>query len=297
MDDMKELLEEEELKEETEEELEIDQEDYTTETMKVRKTLRFRFPFVISAIFGYFILLNFDPHIDFNNVNASLFIYISTVIVFYCVGIFVYDVTVKPTEYTKKEVYRRYKIFNEILEIASIVPYLALIMTILNAFFISLAPITGSSMEPNFSDDEAVVFSHLSDTYDRFDVVIVYREDSTNPYLIKRVIGLPGEMVRIAGNEIYISGELLEQDFIDQDMVETLCTNSNISEFGEYRGEGDCIYTVPDGFYFVMGDNRDGNAVDPSTGFSVDSRFFGPITTDEIYGKVIFKFKDYNIIN
>jgi signal peptidase I len=303
MDEQKDLIEteiEEETPSETEEVLEettTDQRDFTIETMKVRKTLRFRMPFVLAAIFGYYILLYFDPHIDFNNVNASLFISITVVIVFFIVGLFVYDLSVKPIQYTKALVYKRYKLLNEVLDIASIVPYLAFLMTVLNVFFFSFAPITGSSMEPNFSDDEAVVFSHLSSSYERFDVVIVHREDSSNPYLIKRVIGLPGERVRISDSYIYIDGVLLDDIYVDRDTVETLCTTPNITDFGEYRSNTDCIYNVPDGFYFVMGDNRDGGAVTPQTGFSVDSRYFGPILEEDIFGKVVFSFKDFNLIN
>ena len=152
-------------------------------------------------------------------------------------------------------------------------------------------------MEPNFSDDQAVLFSHLSDQYERFDVVIIYRDNEAHPYLIKRIIGLPNETVRISNNEIYINDVLLPQDFIDQNVIKTYCTNQNISDFGVYTDNQNCSFTVPENAYFVLGDNRDGNGIEPSTGYSLDSRYFGPITTENIYGKVVFTFKDYNLIN
>ncbi len=296
MDDDKKLLEENESII-PEENITDQEEDFTTETMKVRKTLRFRVPIVISAVFIFFILRLFDPNIDFNNVNAPLFLFICTGVVVFGLIIYLIDSQTKSIEYSKRVTFRRYKILNEVFDIVSVVPYLAVVMTIVNIFFVSLSPITGTSMEPSFSDNEAVVFSHMSNEYERFDVVIVYEDSVTNPYLIKRVIGLPGEIVRIGNNDIYINGDLLVQDFIDHNEVVTYCTNANIDEYGEYIDASNCTFTVPDGYYFVMGDNRDGNAVDPASGYSIDSRYFGPVEVDNIYGKVVWKFKDYNLIN
>ena len=290
MDDKNELLEEE-----IESEFEYtDQEDFTVETMKVRKTLRIRTLFVVFAVFGFLILRAFDSNIDFNNVNSQLFIYVCSGVVLYATYVYFMDKSTDSFLYKNQETYKKYKVLNEILDVASVVPYLALIATILNMFFVSLSPITGTSMMPNFQDDEAVIFSHFS-SYTRLDVVIVKQDSETSPYLIKRIIGLPGETVKIEMNEVYINDVLLVQDFIDQDVVKTYCTNTRIDDFGEYVDSEHCSFVVPAEHYFVMGDNRDGNAVSASS-FSLDSRYFGPITFEDIYGKVIFKFKDYNLI-
>ena len=287
MEDHNELLEEE---------IEIiDQRDYTVETIAVRKTLRFRTLIVVFAVFAFFILRIFDQNIDFNNVNSQLFIYICSAIVIFATFIYFIDKSTDSLTYKNKDVYKKYKVLNEILDIASVVPYLALIVTITNMFFVSLSPITGTSMMPNYSDNEAVIFSHVSNSYDRFDVVIVKQDSATSPYLIKRVMGLPGETVKIELNEIYINNVLLVQEFIDQDVVKTFCTNTRIDDFGDYIDYEHCTFIVPEGNYFVMGDNRDGSAVDSSS-FSLDSRYFGPVELENIYGKVVFKFTDYNLL-
>ena len=85
---------------------------------------------------------------------------------------------------------------------------------------------------------------------------------------IKRVIALPGEHIEIASGKVYINGEILEEDYL-VDGLET--TNLD----GEYYN-----LTVPEGYIFVMGDNRDG---------SQDSRAFGCIPFDKIEGKVLFR--------
>lgn len=289
MEENKELLEETELEE-------IIIEDFTIETMEVRKNLRLRTFIVACVVMVFFIIRNFDPNIDFNNVNAPVFLFLSVAVLIICTFIYFYDKSVKPDEYTKEETYKRYKTLSEVMDVASVVPYLCLGLTLMNMFFVSLSPITGTSMEPNFSDDEAVIFSHLTSDYDRFDVIIMHQDSNTAPYLIKRVIGLPGETVRITDNVVYINDLELPQDFIDTNEIHTLCTNSNIGDFGVYEDMHNCTYEVPEGFYFVMGDNRDGSAGDTQGGFSIDSRYFGPVEIGEIYGKVVFTFKDYNLI-
>lgn len=290
MEDKNELLEDE-IETEIEE---VDQKDFTVETMKVRKTLRFRTLIVVFAVFTFFVLRFFDTNIDFNNVNSQLFIYVCSGIIIYATFIYFMDKSTDSFLYRNEEVYKRYKVLNEILDVASVVPYLALVATILNMFFVSMSPITGTSMMPNYTDNETVIFSHIS-SYERLDVIIVKQDSATSPYLIKRIIGLPGETVRIELNEVYIDDVLLVQEFIDQSVVKTTCTNTRIDDFGEFIDTQHCTFNVPDGTYFVMGDNRDGNAV-TSSSFSLDSRYFGPVSFENVYGKVIFKFKDYNLI-
>jgi len=84
---------------------------------------------------------------------------------------------------------------------------------------------------------------------------------------IKRVIGLPGEVVEIAGGKVYINGEELDEPYLTDD-VETI---SNAYSY----------FTVPEGYVFLMGDNRTKSA---------DCRDFGCIPLDKIEGKASFRF-------
>lgn len=91
---------------------------------------------------------------------------------------------------------------------------------------------------------------------------------------IKRVIGLPGEHVKIENNKVYINGEPLEEKYLNDDVVTT-------SAEGVYS---DLI--VPENCYFVMGDNRTK---------STDSRSFGCVPKDKIESKVAFRFWPLNL--
>ena len=108
----------------------------------------------------------------------------------------------------------------------------------------------------------------------RFDVVICRYPGRGATNFVKRVIGLPGDTVQLAGGYLYINGEKYEEPYIN-DEYRTGLRN----EFGPY--------TVPEGQYFVMGDHRNN---------SNDSRFTGPIDRNMIVGhvqQVVFPFSQW----
>lgn len=130
--------------------------------------------------------------------------------------------------------------------------------------------IKGQSMDPNFPDGEYLltqkVSYYLRDPQ-RGDVVVFQppKSVSETDEFIKRVIGLPGDKVSVRGGRVYVNGKLLDEEYLK---------NVYTSE-GAFLEEG-AEYTVPDGQYFVMGDNRP---------HSSDSRSWGPITKKEMSGK------------
>ncbi len=90
---------------------------------------------------------------------------------------------------------------------------------------------------------------------------------------IKRVIGLPGDYVEIKDDSVYVNGEKLNEYYLDPGMPT--------------RSEGGCFtnIVVPDGYIYVLGDNRVNSG---------DSRFFGCIPIDKIEGKAVWRFWPLN---
>ena len=126
--------------------------------------------------------------------------------------------------------------------------------------------IAGQSMTPLLRGDDVVLMDRL--TYDftdpvRFDIVVFEREDHKSN--VKRVIGLPGEVVQIIDNLVYINEEPLEaQEGLNEVVLAGIAENP---------------VTLGEDEYFLLGDNRDG---------SEDSRFvnMGNVKRDQICGKV-----------
>lgn len=94
--------------------------------------------------------------------------------------------------------------------------------------------------------------------------IVIFRQDDIN--LVKRVIGLPGDQVELLDGSVYINGKPLD---------ESAYLNADIYSY-PLDSDVEFPYTVPEGHYFVMGDNR---------GNSQDSRYFGAIPRTDIFAK------------
>ena len=126
--------------------------------------------------------------------------------------------------------------------------------------------IKGASMEPNFPDGEYLLtekVSYYTKDPQRGDVV-VFKPPISEDEFIKRIIALPGETIFIRNGKFYINDKVLDESYIKVD-----------TSGGGFLEEGQ-VYKVPEGEYFVAGDNRP---------HSSDSRIWGPITKKVITGK------------
>lgn len=183
-------------------------------------------------------------------------------------------------------------IFN-ILDWGLILPICATLAVFCYSFLFIITPISGYSMTPNIKDGESVFVSYV-DKINQFDVVVmkVTKEDNfveKDDYYIKRIIGMPGQTVTWENKVLKINGEIIEESFFPEDYLENI---NNYTEFhGEfkYKKDGNEFYTmtIPEGFYFVMGDNRDNNY----KGGSKDSRIIGLIPQDNIIGVAKYHIK------
>jgi signal peptidase I len=132
-------------------------------------------------------------------------------------------------------------------------------------------PITveGTSMLPVISDQERILINKMVYRFEpirRGDVVVFWYPLDMTKSFIKRVVGLPGETVEIRWGRVYVNGKQLVEPYVLPQYLD------NVS----YRP-----VTVPPGQYFVMGDHRDS---------SNDSRMFGTIPAQYIFGKAVFAY-------
>lgn len=148
------------------------------------------------------------------------------------------------------------------------------IMVMIYLFVMSPQEIKGASMEPSFFDKEYIltnkILFKLRDPV-RGDVVIF--KSPANPEIdyIKRVIGLPGDTVSLRQNAIFVNSVKVEEPYL----------SPGITIFGgSYLRENQEV-VIPQGKYFVLGDNRP---------HSADSREFGPIPKEDFIGKAFLRY-------
>ena len=142
------------------------------------------------------------------------------------------------------------------------------IAIIIRTFFLGVYTIPSGSMLETLQIGDFILVNKLSYKFSKpqHDDIVVF-EYPLNPRLdyIKRVIGVPGDVIEIKDKVVYRNGEKLEPDYVQFMREYSLKIADNVPKF-----------TVPEGFYFMMGDNRDN---------SEDSRFWGYVSEDAIVGK------------
>ena len=163
-------------------------------------------------------------------------------------------------------------LMREVLE--TIVPAI-LIALLINLFLAQATRVYGQSMEPNLHTDQRLVVEKLS--YNRHirqylglsgpqrgDVVVIRLHAQSDELLIKRVIGLPGDIVEIHDGRVFVNGQSLTEPYLAG------------ATTGFYAPT-----TIPPLQIFVLGDNR---------GFSNDSRSFGTIPLEDVVGRAWFSY-------
>jgi signal peptidase I len=167
-------------------------------------------------------------------------------------------------------------------EAAVVVVVALLVALLLRLFVVETYFIPSTSMVPTLQVGDHILVNKLS--YDfhavhRGDIVVFSRpadEDCGGPVvpdLVKRVIGLPGETISLSGTgNVLIDGATLHETWLPQSERGTTYPGPSGMPYNLDRP-----YKIPTGKYFVLGDNR---------GNSCDSRWWGPISTSSIVGKV-----------
>ena len=159
----------------------------------------------------------------------------------------------------------------EVISWFKTIAYAVIFAFCINNFIIVNASVpTGSMRNTIMEGDRIVAFrlAYLFSEPDRFEVVVFKYPDNESIYYVKRIIGLPGETVTIIEGEVYIgdSDVPLDTSFLPEKMY---------GNFGPY--------VVPEGTYFMLGDNRNN---------SQDSRYWNNtyLEKDAMLGKVMFRY-------
>lgn len=162
--------------------------------------------------------------------------------------------------------------------VKELMPYVIIIIFVilLRTFVVTPVQVEGTSMYPTLKDREILLLKKYDHSFERFDIVVF---NYSGNKLIKRIIGFPGETVEYKDNKLYINDKRVSETFISTQKTE------------DFKLEDIGYDTIPEGYYFVMGDNRTN---------STDSRIIGLISKKDIEGATnlsLFPFSEMGRIN
>ena len=171
------------------------------------------------------------------------------------------------------------KIFQFFLDSVQALVLALSVFVLLYLFVAQPNQVHGHSMEPNFHDKEFLLTEKV--TYKRRDPhrgeVVVFKAPPSEPCAenqceyIKRIVGLPGEIIKINDGQVYVNGNLLDESYLPSDIYTTA---------GSYLREGRPLI-VPQEEYLLLGDNRP---------HSRDGREFGTTPEEDIVGRAFFRY-------
>ena len=203
------------------------------------------------------------------------------------------------------------KTFVEVFEWLVILPICIAISSFLFSFVFTITVVDGTSMAPTLLPNEQLVLTY-DDSYERFDIVVIdvdvsvyknlqtiYNSDTYQTLYVKRIIGLPGDYIeyREIGEVtyLYINGVQVEETFFNGNIhntyYESLISSYPFSwkhvcdisaEKCVDNGSGQLV--IPEGYYFVLGDNRTN---------SVDSRKMGLVREEDIIGIIKYRMSSF----
>lgn len=162
---------------------------------------------------------------------------------------------------------KRYRLVREIVETV----VLTLLMFLVIRFAVQNFNVDGTSMEPNLHNTELILvdkWTYLFRPPARGDVIVFVAPPHPDMDYVKRVIGLPGDVITIHNTTVIVDGVTLNETYIDPKNQGNLFAYKNITN-----------WVVPPGEYFVLGDNR---------AVSSDSRDWGYVPRQNIIGRAAF---------
>ena len=144
-----------------------------------------------------------------------------------------------------------------------------IVVFLLLIFVVGLQQVVGPSMSPTLKEGNIIIVNKLVYRFkniQRNDIVVLSQDEK---YMIKRVVGLPGDNIEYKDNYLYVNGVKYKEKFLSNDVV---TKDFSLKDLGYDK--------IPDNMYLVLGDNREN---------SLDSRSYGLVSKKNIIGKTFIR--------
>jgi len=165
-------------------------------------------------------------------------------------------------------------IINFVMDILETIVFVGSLFIVVYLFVAQPNQVKGASMDPTFGSGDYIFTSKITykmRSFHRGDVIVFKSPSNPDIEYIKRIIGVPGDVVMVKDHEVFVNGRQLQENYI--------AAKTNLWE-GGYSKEAEGT-KVAEGMLFVMGDNRPRSS---------DSREFGPITQESVIGQVFYRY-------
>lgn len=170
---------------------------------------------------------------------------------------------------------------NLLREIMSTLFYILIALVIfllIRTFLFAPVSVEGDSMAPTLHDADRLILNKVA-SIDRFDIVVFNAPDDPEKQYIKRVIGMPGDTVEVQDEVLYVNGEAVPEEYLQPELFDLSESQSFTEDFNLAILTG--VTEVPEGYYFLLGDNRQN---------SKDSRSFGFVEEEAVVGTTDLRF-------
>lgn len=291
------------------EEVETEEEKQLKVAEKKRKLKKNYLKLLIQLIVTSVIYLIANSCDKFEGINSSMDVknmivldytkyvmYVTYVLTFIAIIIFVIKLYKKDFPKIKINFEKLYNVLDWIL----LLPLCISLATFCFTFIFTFTNVSGDSMNPNISEGDRLLVTYPSE-YNRFDVVVIkvdsgYKNVRDNDLYLKRIIGLPGEYIDYVyengTTQLYVNGKKVEEAFYTEAELRKYLTYNSSQSYEAFDWGEKCFtegtnapekpcdkidghYIIPEGYYFVLGDNRL---------VSKDSRDIGLVKEEDIIG-------------
>lgn len=181
------------------------------------------------------------------------------------------------------------KYFSLVNEYYQVVLLVLVVIEVVFGFIFFPATVKQTSMTPTLQPEDTLIVTSTTKITNNDIIVFEYdntiQKDNVNienkELLIKRVIGKPGQTLEYKSDGLYINDAKTDDNFFIPSMIGiTVYSLAKQNGIEDLCKQSDGTYVIPEGWYVVFGDHRE---------VSVDSRMFGLVHEDQIYGKVLYK--------
>lgn len=175
-----------------------------------------------------------------------------------------------------------FRLIGEIINIIFSITIAILVFFVIRHYLVQPFQVEGHSMDYTLKDGSQMLLYKMS-TIERFDVVVFPDPMGSGQGYVKRVIGMPGDTIEMVEDKLVLNGIPLEEPYLEPLQSETPTLFTDNFTLWDTIGTN----TIPEGYYFVMGDNRPGSG---------DSRQFGLVPIDSIQGETNFVYYPFDLM-